>query len=131
MFLFFKRYWAALLWTGVIAWVCFSPPGDIPSGLFAILSKIPYFDKIVHFSIFGIYSFLLAVCRYRDYSSLLYTLVYSFLLSFCYAALTEIVQWKFITGRTGDPADLAADLIGACCGLIAAVMFIRRRKRKA
>jgi VanZ family protein len=128
MILFLKRYWAVLIWTGVIGWICFSPPGDDSTGIFIFLQKIPHLDKLVHFAIFAIYSFLLAGCRHSDDTSLAYTVIYSFLLAFCYAALTEIIQWQFIPGRIGDPADFAADLGGVVFGLVMALWFIKKRK---
>jgi hypothetical protein len=43
-----------------------------------------------------------------------------------HAPISELIQWRFIPYRSGDPTDLAADLLGIAVG-VGAAELVRRR----
>jgi VanZ family protein len=42
-----------------------------------------------------------------------------------YAVVSEVVQGALLSGRSGDPVDVLADLVGAAAGWVAAGLLLR------
>lgn len=82
----------------------------------------PGFDKVAHLGSFALVMLtgLLAGIRQRLLAIALVA----------HAALSELVQHTLLAGRSGDVADLAADIAGVALGW-AAFLIVRRRVRPA
>ena len=94
------------------------PPGVIPRGG----------DKVLHFLGYSILGALLMGLR-ASLGEFRWPSVFGragFLA--CYGAFDEITQ-KFV-GRSADVADWCADVLGACCGLMAIVLLMRVSSRR-
>lgn len=81
-------------------------------------------DKIVHFVIFGVFAYLVAI-NIKERFSLVKTLLAAFLASCVYAYLAEIIQ-LFVPGRDYSLFDWAAGVSGAVGFLI--IFYARSRK---
>ena len=103
-----------LLWCAVILVLCLMPGDQIPKpGI-----SIPYIDKIVHFGMFFIASFLAIPTlkryyRLEEWKHIIITMIYICLLG----GLTEYLQ-EFYFNRNGDIYDLAADILGGATACI-------------
>ena len=73
---------------------------------------LPYVDKLVHVAIFAAVAW--AGCRAGVPHRVLVPLLVA------HAVVSEVVQDRLLAGRSGDPADVAADLVGTGLGLLLA-----------
>jgi hypothetical protein len=73
---------------------------------------LPYVDKLVHAAVFGAVAW--AGCRAGVPHRVLLPLLAA------HAVVSEVVQARLMTGRSGDPADVVADLVGTGLGLLLA-----------
>jgi VanZ family protein len=91
-------------------------PGDsLPSTSF--FSKIPYFDKIVHFMMYFILAFFLMSGILRQYgktSAKAY--ISSFTVAFLFGIMIECMQEK--VGRSFDVYDMIANTLGVIVSLL-------------
>jgi VanZ family protein len=108
-----KRYYKTFIWLLFMSYMLFTPGSTIPkSGIF----EIPNFDKVIHFSMFTIFTFLWL----NDSKNNSFIIIFSILvISICFAALSEIIQYAYIPGRSGNILDFLSDL----SGLITALLF--------
>ena len=74
---------------------------------------IPYADKVVHLGIFAVV--VIAGARAGVPLSWLVGVLA------VHAVSSELVQHWFLANRAGDPADVAADLVGVAIGAVVAV----------
>ena len=81
---------------------------DAGSGLF----DFPHFDKIAHFILYSLLSFLLLYELNRMKISIYIFVLLPIIICLFYGGIIEIIQ-IFIEGRGGDIFDLLADLLGA------------------
>jgi VanZ family protein len=99
------------------------------SGPGAPLPPVRNLDKVLHAGAFGVLSALAvwALTRGRVRSATWRVLLGAALISTAYGALDETHQY-FVPGRQADPADLAADALGAfaVAGVIYAWSIIAR-----
>lgn len=105
----------------------FMPGKDIPSsGFWVWLNKI-YFDKIVHFGLFFVLIVLIAIPILKSHltavSKLRAIIGFAFL-AIGFGIATEFIQDRFVSGRSFDLRDWAADSLG----VVAAFYFIQRIK---
>ena len=117
-----KNYIPAFIWLLLIFYLLFlfEPSGN---GV-----KIPFLDKFVHFILFCVLTILTCYGLFKDYTFkkkknvffVLFTIVI-FL-----ALITELVQFLFINGRSGDINDAFADLVGAFLGYQIYVLLIKK-----
>jgi VanZ family protein len=105
---------AALLWTGVVAYFCLANSASLPKMDRGI-------DKFGHFSFhFGIVLLWFLYFNFRKKEINLKTnLKNAFLMSFSYGILIEICQALFTKTRTAEFTDVMANVAGA----IVAVLF--------
>ena len=116
-----KNYWKTTLWLATIA-VLSLMNTNVDTGEVSI----PYADKLVHLTMYGILSlvWLFEQSRYRipNYSLII-------ILSISYGGLMEILQ-SFTDTRTADWADVLANALGACAGALALYFGLRFEARK-
>jgi VanZ family protein len=110
-----KYHWRAILWIAIIAIACLMPSDNLSSMSF--FSKIPYFDKMVHFFMYFIFSLFLMSGFSRQYgktSAKAY--VFSFIIAFSLGVAIELIQEK--VGRSYDVYDMAANTLGIIVSLL-------------
>ncbi len=107
-----KKYIKILIWSIVIANLCFAPASEINK----VHINIPHFDKIVHFGMFFILALLIAGLngKYATYFNRILLPV----IAIVYGGLIELIQLWFISGRDGDWFDWIADNAGVVLGLM-------------
>jgi hypothetical protein len=79
---------------------------------------IPYADKVVHIAIFAIVA-VAGLWARVPVTWLVSLLVVD-------AVSSELVQHWLLANRTGDPADVAADLVGVAVGLLVGFRLVAR-----
>jgi hypothetical protein len=79
---------------------------------------IPYADKVVHIAIFAIV--VVAGLWARVPAVWLVSVLV------VHAVSSELVQHWLLANRSGDPADVAADLVGVAVGLLVGVRLVPR-----
>jgi hypothetical protein len=84
---------------------------------------LPYVDKLVHAAVFGAVAW--AGCRAGVPHRVLVPLLVA------QAVVSEVVQARLLSGRSGDPAEVAADLAGTAVGLLIAHRSGTRRGLRA
>jgi len=122
-------------------------PGSIWAGLILLLTGLPgnYFpdvesfwdwvspDKLVHFFIFGVFTFL-TLWGYRAQYKLparrYYLVGFATLLGIFYGGVTEILQEMVFTGRYGNVFDFLANAIGAILGSAVFMLLARKNKKE-
>lgn len=108
---FLKKYKLSIIWALIMLLATTMKPSDeMPK--FEIL----YFDKIVHFGIFGVLGFLIT---YEKRRADLLTLA----LCAGFGAAIEVVQ-SFLPWRSFEWADMLADTLGALAGILVAKYLI-------
>ncbi|MDR1341152.1 MAG: VanZ family protein [Prevotellaceae bacterium] len=110
-----KYHWRAILWIILIAFACLMPGDTIPNTSF--FSRIPYFDKIVHFMMYFIFALFLMSGFSRQYgktSAKAY--IFSFILAFLFGVMIEFIQEK--VGRSYDVYDMIANTLGVIVSLL-------------
>lgn len=95
---------------------------DLP-GWFPPWLHFQALDKVVHALLFGVAACLLARSL-RRLPRVPVPLLAAFLLTVLYGVATEIGQ-HVLTDRSGDPADVAADAVGAAAGVLVAIPLRR------
>ena len=113
-----RRWLPPLLWAGVILFGTSLPQDAIP----VQTSKI---DKVLHFSIYTVFSYLLT--RQISYTTNRWrAAAIAVLIAMAFGALDEWHQ-RFIPGRSTEFADWRADSLGAVLGAVACAAIARRR----
>lgn len=110
-------------------WILYNPDGGAGPGFLSPLWDVtrswpgptapgePGFDKIVHATSFALVAATGLLARLPTWFAIGLPLVH--------APVSEIVQWAWVPGRSGDPRDAAADITGI---LVAwAVVALARR----
>lgn len=83
------------------------------------VGPVTWTDKVVHGLAFGVPAALMVLGRARRWWLVALVL---------HAPLSEVVQHVLLPNRSGDPADVVADLGGVLLGGLAAVVWRRARR---
>lgn len=105
----------ALLWTGIILYLCLIRASDIPS------VTVPYVDKCVHavfHFVFSLWWFLVLTFYFKSLS-LTKKIVLVFLMSLSFGIMIELFQTYFTVTRNGDVVDVLANTTGCLLGILA------------
>ncbi|MEO7421680.1 MAG: VanZ family protein [Ornithinibacter sp.] len=84
------------------------------------VSPFPFSDKVVHLVVFAVPAALAVMAGFRP------VVVLGVLGA--QAVLSEVIQAEFLPGRSGDPLDAVADLVGVGIAIVAGVLLARRGK---
>jgi VanZ family protein len=103
----------------VVAVVTSIPNPAVPE----VVSKL---DKLVHFSLYSVLGFL-AARAVLDFPSGVRSIVLLVAAIALFAAADEAHQ-HWIPGRSADPADWVADVLGAGTGIATAIIRLRRKR---
>lgn len=108
-----RNYFKTIVWAVLMLYMLFSPANALPkTGFF----YIPHFDKIVHFGMFAILVFLFRVESERNAPEKHLMRNIFIVLGLLFAALSEVIQYNFIAGRSGNIYDFIADAAGFIVG---------------
>jgi VanZ family protein len=114
----------ALLWAAVLFWES-SQANPFPF----LPPTLP--DKLLHAGAYAVLGALLAAAlRGTRLGAGWRGVVVAVVLASAYGASDEWHQW-FVPGRTADPADWAADTVGAIAGATAVALALRGRTARA
>jgi len=112
-----------IIWLIFLFYVSFSPKSQIPK---LKLFLIPYFDKIIHFTLyFVLFLLLINYVNKIINKAEKKAIIISFFICFFLGILTEIGQHYFPINRTADIYDLLINTIGI---IIAIIFFILIKK---
>jgi glycopeptide antibiotics resistance protein len=110
-----KYFLPSFIWALIILVITLLPASKIPA---ISLLKLKFVDKIIHFTMYFVFAMLLSLGFYFQKNlKVRIVLIFSFLVSFILAGLTEIMQHYMIIGRKGDVFDVLANLTGIIAGL--------------
>lgn len=104
--------WVVLAVAVVGQLIALYSPGSPDPGI----ELFPHADKVVHVLLFAVPTALARWCTPRWWPVILLAL---------HAPVSELVQWRLVPLRSGDPWDLVADLAGIALGLLAGATLRR------
>ncbi|GET20551.1 VanZ family protein [Prolixibacter denitrificans] len=118
-----QKYIKIIGWFIVILYLTLTPAGDIPK---LSLLSIPYFDKVVHFTMYFVMSMLLAgyFHQFKKYSNQKILLINALLLIFI-GGLLEILQYELPINRDCSWGDFAANTTGAITGTLIYLYWLK------
>lgn len=114
----------SILWAGIVLVLTCAPMDNT-------IEKVPAFegmDKLVHTGFFFVFSVLLCMGyagKNKSRQAQAGTFFKVLLISTLFALLTEFLQYKFFTYRSGDWWDIFADTVGTGMGLFAYLVLHR------
>ena len=110
----------AVFWTAFIIYGLSSPPSATPRFPWLAMEGM---DKLVHAVLFGIEAALCvwAIGKRANLQLLIWVVVWCTVLG----GAMELVQYKWVEGRTGDVVDLLADTLGAILGAVVFKVFFK------
>ncbi len=111
-------FFIALFWTGVVAYFCLVPSSDIP------VINIPNLDKCIHVFFHFVFTFVWFLFFYKQLKvdSLFKPLLISFLASFVFGVIIEMLQGLITTTRSADVLDGLANMAGSALAVLAVVI---------
>jgi len=113
------RYYFTLFLTIVITVLSTIPVPEVPE-----LADVPFFDKWVHFVMYGALTCAMwldkwLICkRNKEYTYSLSFVLLSFFFPAIWGGLMELAQAYLTTCRSGDWVDFYADTFGALLGVL-------------
>ena len=86
------------------------------------MAPFPNFDKLVHSTIFALPVMFALLARLPLWPVVAVVGLH--------APVSELIQWRLLPHRSGDPWDVVADLVGVTLGALAAHLALHRRPRR-
>ncbi len=120
-----KKYWKSIGWAALIIWTSLIKLKNIDKIPDII---IPYFDKIIHFSMYAVFVFLLMLESKLVKLELSERVARIFVFSVLFGGIIEVLQNYIPTGRKTDIFDFLANFAGIVMGLI---VFLKVKQLKA
>lgn len=108
----FKKFLPGIAWFFIVGVLTLMPGSDVPQVSWL---NIPYFDKIVHVSLFGGLTFLFCLPFFKAPFSLQKKINYFIRISLAaivWGITIEFLQKFYVAGRSFDLLDWAADSAG-------------------
>lgn len=119
-------FWAALLWTGIIAFFCLVQFNSVPMGNVTNLDKLVH--AFFHFVLIT-FCFLFLKSRTTDANSFK-PLIVSFLFSVFFGLGIEVAQELLTTTRHAELFDVLANVSGATLAVVLILLFSLKAKPK-
>ncbi|MEM8521998.1 VanZ family protein [Flavobacterium sp. PL12] len=119
-------FWAALIWSGVIAFFCLAQFESVPLG------DVTNIDKLVH----AFFHFVLTTLSFLFFRSKLVSkssitpLLFSFFFSVLFGIGIEVAQNLMTTTRQADVYDVLANMTGATLSLLLIILFGLNKKSR-
>lgn len=120
----YKKFIPGIAWFFVVLFLICIPGKDLPE--VGWLAGVPDYDKLIHIGIFGLLGVLFCWPFYKSSFNIKERIKYFILIAIgisIWGLTTEFIQKFFITGRSFDLLDWAADSIGG----FAAFLFSRKK----
>lgn len=117
------RYWKSIVWI-IIIFILSSISGNELNKIPKI--NIPHFDKIVHFSMYFILSFLLFIDFTKRDNSKTKNILFIFLFSISYGVLLEFMQEYVFIKRGADFFDFLANISGSTLAISLSILFYKK-----
>jgi VanZ family protein len=109
------RWAAAIGFAGFIGWIIYLADTGSPSRILTFVRTIPFGDKLGHFFLYGVLSFLLILAmRHRSWIICGRPIALGALIVMGFAIFEEITQ-AFLPRRNFDALDIVADFLGVAC----------------
>jgi len=120
-----SRWIPPVLWGILLAVLSLMPGGQGDFFLFGI----PHIDKLGHFGMYAIWTFLIARALHRssDYSSQK-IFWFSFLTGCIIGVVLEYGQYTITVGRSFEIADMVANAVGSAVGAIGYFLIFQKNK---
>ncbi len=113
-----KPFLPGIIWFTISCYLLAVPGDELPdTGFF----DIPFFDKIVHFGMFFLLTFLFCypyTLYYKSFSLWKKSAYKIAFIAICYGIAMEYVQKYFVMGRSFDLIDIVFDTLGCVSGVI-------------
>jgi VanZ family protein len=116
-------FWIAVLWTGVVLYLCLVQSDKLP------VVTIENLDKVVHAFFHFVFTSLWILFfktqikspdSYRPY-------IVSFLFSVLFGVTIEIMQGQYTTSRKEDVLDVVANIAGAALAVFLLILYFKKR----
>jgi VanZ family protein len=121
-----KKYYRTIIWSILMFYALFSPAKALPeTGLF----NIPHFDKLIHFGMFSILVFFLYLDSEKQPEFKKFLRLLFLILTPVFSVLSEVIQYYFIVGRSGNIYDFLADIAGLTTGVLFYILFWKKTFR--
>ncbi|MDP3929490.1 MAG: VanZ family protein [Bacteroidota bacterium] len=122
MISFIKKYYLALLWAMISLAACGVNGQSLPKVSFNLIG----IDKLAHFILFGVQSFLIIYAHQRGRKDIDWPHVHlAVFMGIAYGILIEFLQYAVFVNRSYDYADMAADALGAVSCYAFTALFYR------
>ncbi len=119
-------FWAAFIWTGIIAFFCLVQFRSVPLGSVSNLDKLVHaFFHLVLTSLWYLF-FRASLIKSNSFKSL----IASFLFSFFFGIGIEIAQEMFTKTRHADVLDVVANALGATISVVLILLFDTKLNRR-
>ena len=116
-------FWIALLWTGVVLFLCLVQSDKIPA------VNIENLDKVVHAFFHFVFTSLWILffkTQIKDPDSYKPYII-SFLFSVLFGVTIEILQGQYTTTRKEDALDVLANMVGASLAVFSVILYFKNR----
>jgi VanZ family protein len=108
-----------IIWFGVVLMLSLSNPESIPKFVL-----FPHADKVVHVIMYLILTFLCLLNFFKPNYFFFY-IVSAFVLNSIIGVILELMQIRFIPGRTGDILDVVSNITGSLTGIVLFLVYYR------
>ncbi len=121
MILFLKKYYLAILWAIISLAACGINGQSLPRVSFELIG----IDKLAHFILFGMQSFLIIFAHQKGRVGIDWKQVHvAIAIGIIYGIFIEFLQYAVFVNRSYDYVDMAADALGALgCYLIVRLFY--------
>ncbi len=122
----FSLFIPSIIWF-IISTILLALPGnDLPKSSFF---NFPYFDKIVHFSIFFLLTFFFSLpfTPPRPQQPFKHWMIGIAISVLAYGVVMEFVQKYYVSGRSFDLSDILSDGLGSLGGMLAIIKFFGKK----
>lgn len=111
----FKNYWKSIAWFSIIILLSVISSNKLPE----VSLSFKFTDKIVHFVMYFIFSYLIMEGHEQHVvSTRKYHILVAFLIPLAVGVFTELLQELITLTREGDPWDFVANAFGVIMGII-------------
>lgn len=119
-----KYKYAAALWSLLILVLSLTPGRSIPKVGWKIFIQ---WDKLAHFTLYGILAVLLAWKLADDHNGVkVKDLIVVCLICSVYGVIMEAMQYYFLSDRFFEIPDIIANIIGSIAGSVFVYLFLKR-----
>ncbi|MFO7869481.1 MAG: VanZ family protein [Bacteroidales bacterium] len=114
-------FWKSAIWLCIIIYLSFAPKSNFDADLHIFVHQ----DKLIHICMYALLTFLVITdfSKKHRYNTILISIIL-----FSTIAISIIIEYlqPQISNRTFETYDIAANCIGACCGVAASVIFRKK-----